>query len=340
MKIPSHPALLAMLALPSRIYGALIGMRNRHYDRPGNSIAAGLPVLSVGNLTVGGTGKTPVVAWLAKRLLDAGLKPAVVSRGYGGTAGKRPRVVSEGDGPLHGSTVCGDEPYLLASRLAGALVLVGSDRLAGAKTAAEHGADAVILDDGFQHRRLARDLDILLLDSDKPFGSGRLLPAGNLREPVSGLGRAGVIVITRSREKQLSPEIELALRRFNPSATIVHSWHKPIGFVDRRGDLVAAPSRAVVFCGIGNPCQFRRDIESLGIEIAAFREYPDHHRYGARDLGELQRLAVDGTALLTTEKDLARLDAPQELPLTALRIDAEIDEAELLFRAAMEAIAT
>jgi len=301
MKLPSHPALLALLTIPSRIYGAAIGMRNRHYDRPGNSSAAGLPVLSVGNLTVGGTGKTPVV---------------------------------------FGSAVCGDEPFLLASRLAGALVVVGSDRLAGARAAAEQGADAVILDDGFQHRRLARELDILVLDSGNPFGNGRLLPAGGLREPLRSLSRAGVVVITRVREKQLPREIERALRQFNPLAPIVHSRHKPVGFVNRRGDPVTAPSRAVIFCGIGNPGQFRRDIESLGIEVVAFRDFPDHHRYSARDLGDLQRLADDGAVLLTTEKDLVRLDAPEALALTALRIDAEIDEAEVLFQAAMDAIAT
>jgi tetraacyldisaccharide 4'-kinase len=338
MRLPSHPAALALLAIPSWLYGVATDMRNRHYDRPGNTNDAGLPVLSVGNLTVGGTGKTPVVAWLAKRLIAEGLKPAVVSRGYGGRAGKGPLLVSEGHGPMCGSAECGDEPFLLASRIPGALVLVGSDRLAGSRAAAEHGADVVILDDGFQHRRLARDLDILLLDSDDPFGNGRLLPAGGLREPVSAIRRADVIVLTRARGDELSPELEQTVRRFSPTAPMVRSRNRPAGFVDRHGDPAAVPARAVLFCGIGSPGQFRRDIEALGIEIVAFRDYPDHHCYTARDFAELQRLARGGASLVTTEKDLARLQARQELPLTALRIDMEIGDAHVLLEAARAAI--
>jgi len=165
---PEHPALVALLSLPSLIFGAAVRLRNHLYDRPGASRRAPIPVLSVGNLTVGGTGKTPLVAWLARRLREQGLTPAVVSRGYGGTAGRGPLVVTQGGEPNCGAEVCGDEPFELARMLSGVVVIVGSDRLAGAEEAARQGADVVILDDGFQHRRLARDLDIVLLDSSNP----------------------------------------------------------------------------------------------------------------------------------------------------------------------------
>jgi tetraacyldisaccharide 4'-kinase len=338
MKVPTHPAATALLSPLSWLYGLAIRLRNRHYDRPGKSLAARVPVLSVGNITVGGTGKTPVVAWLAQRLIDEGLKPAIVSRGYGGRAGKGPLLVSAGEGPVRGPAECGDEPYLLASLLPGVLVVVGSDRLAGASAAADRGVDVVILDDGFQHRRLARDIDILLIDSQRPLDSDRLLPAGALREPVSALRRAGIIVLTRTAKEGDYRELERSIRRFNGSAPILHARHRTAGLFDLQGNPAPHPERAVLFCGIGRPESFRRDIESLGINVTAFREYPDHHRYGRGDIEELRGLAGHGTALITTEKDLARMRPRPGLPLLALRIDIEVDEQEILLEAARSAI--
>jgi tetraacyldisaccharide 4'-kinase len=342
MKLPSHPFTLALLACPASLYGILTTLRNRYYDRPGSVRDAGLPVLSVGNLTVGGTGKTPIVSWLAERLLAEGLKPAVVSRGYGGKAGKGPMLVSAGRGPLCASAECGDEPFLLGSRLKGSIVLVGSDRLAGSRAAAHHGAEVVLLDDGFQHRRLKRDLNILLLDADNPIGNGRLLPAGPLREPVSGIGRADVVVLTRMQGETIPPETERLVRRFNSSAPIVRSRHAVVGFFDPHGEPVPAPERAVLFCGIGDPAQFRQSAESLGVDVLAFRHYPDHHLYTTGDLAELRNLVGRGGILITTEKDIARLDWSDSLlrnvPIAVLRVEAEIFEHDLLIRAAMGAI--
>jgi tetraacyldisaccharide 4'-kinase len=339
MRVARGPSAVLLSPL-AWLYSLAIRLRNRYYDRSGNSADAGLPVLSVGNLTVGGTGKTPVVAWLAERLLAQGIRPAVVSRGYGGSAGRGPLLVSAGDGPLCGSAACGDEPYSLAARLRGVVVVVGSDRLAGARAAAKQGVEVVILDDGFQHRRLARDLDILLLDSTDPFAAGRLLPAGGLREPISGIGRAGIIIATRDRGEQMPAEIERAAERFNPAAPLLRSRTLAKGFVNREGANVDRPARAVLFCGIGNPGQFLRDVESLAIEVTAFRAFPDHHRYSARDLDELRQLAGDDAVLLTTEKDLARLDAAGDIPVMALRIEAEIDDEQILLDAVKKAIAS
>jgi tetraacyldisaccharide 4'-kinase len=327
-------ALLAPLSLP---YGLAVRIRNRHYDRSGSSRKASLPVISVGNLTVGGTGKTPIVAWLAERLIAAGFKPAVVSRGYGGSAGKGPRVVTKGST----ASECGDEPCLLASRLRGAVVLVGSDRHTAAESAKGNGADVVLLDDGFQHRRLARDLDILLLDGGRPFGNGRLLPAGPLREPLASMKRADVIVATGSDSRDSASRIEELVRPYNAAAPVFGSRSRRAGFFDADRRPVAAPARAVAFCGIARPERFRTDLQAAGVDVIAFSSFSDHHRFSTRELRELMELArVEEAALATAEKDLARLDPADDLQPVALRIEAEIFEEEVFLATVTTAIET
>jgi tetraacyldisaccharide 4'-kinase len=337
----SAPApLVPLLRLAALAYGGAIRLRNRRWDRPGHARHAPLPVLSLGNLTVGGTGKTPLAGWLARRLADAGRRPAIVSRGYGGTAGRGPLVVSRGDGPACDAAVCGDEPYLLATRLPGVAVVVGSDRHAGAVAAARMGCDVAVLDDGFQHRRLSRDLDLLLLDASDPFGNGRLLPAGPLREPVASLGRADVVVLTRSGPEESHARIEREVRRHNLSAPIVRAGHRRVGFFDAGGRPAPRPARAVAFCGIGNPGGFRRDLEEEGVDIAGFAAYRDHHRYTQSELQRLVRRAGEASAaLVTTEKDRVRIatwgDGPEIL---ALRIEAEVFDPETLMRPVRQAL--
>lgn len=338
MKGPTHPVAQAALALPAWLYGRAADLRNRFYDRPGASRPGAIPVVSVGNITVGGTGKTPTVAWIAKRLLADGARPAVVSRGYGGTAGRGPRVVSTGGGALCGAGECGDEPFLLAGMLRGVVVVVGADRFAGVEEARRRGADIAILDDGFQHRRLARDLDIVLLDAGSPFGNDRLLPAGPLREPVSGLARADIVLITRADAGERPTEIERVVRRFNPGAPILRAGHRSLGYRDPSGADVPAPARAVAFCGIGNPDRFRSDLEADRVEVLELHAYRDHHRYRAGEISALARRAAEhGAALVTTEKDLARLDPPllraAGAPVLALRIEAVIHDPEPLLEA-------
>jgi len=318
------------------LYGALVRARNRYYDREGVGHRARVPVVSVGNLTVGGTGKTPLVAWLATRLQQAGRRPAIVSRGYRGTVGRGPRVVSRGADPTCGPAECGDEPYLLASTLPGVPVVVGADRAAAADAATELGSDVLLLDDGFQHRRLERDLDIVLLDSGRPFGNERLLPAGTLREPPAALARAGIVLVSRSAPGERHPEIERIVRRHNGSVPILHCGHRRLGFFDSSGDKVEAPQRAMVFCGIGNPAAFRADVEAEGVEIAGFEARRDHQRYLVSDL---ERLAAHADALssvlVTTEKDRVRLpdiDGEPSRVLT-LRIEARPFEPERLMDA-------
>jgi len=343
MNPPSNPVVQLPLRALATLYRAALKLRDRHYDRPGSIRRASLPVLSVGNLTVGGTGKTPLVAWLARGLADAGHRPAVVTRGYGGTAGRGPLVLSRGDGPVRPVTECGDEPYLLASTLEGVHVVVGSDRWAGAEAAAGQGCDVVILDDGFQHRRLARNLDLVLLDAGSPFGNGRLLPAGPLREPPSALARADLLLLTRCAADHDLADFERTVRIHNPEAPVLAAGHRRLGFFAGETGPVAPPRRALVFCAIGNPGRFRADVEAEGVEVVAFLSRRDHHRFGERELLGLQSRAASADAVLvTTEKDRVRLPDPRDPAdapsLLTLRIEAEVFRPEPLHAAVRRAL--
>ena len=332
MTFPRNPLAVALLTPPALLYRAAVALRNRRYDRPGQAVHPGIPVISVGNLTVGGTGKTPLTAWIAERLLEEGRRPAIVSRGYGGTSGRGPCIVSRGTGPLVSAEVAGDEPVLLARRLPGVLVVVGSDRVGGASAARAAGADVLVLDDGFQHRRLARDLDLVLLDARDPFGGNRLLPSGPLREPIQSLRRAGAVVLTRCRAGESFAFLQRVIRRHAGDVPVLHAGHRTAGLWDAAGTSRATPARAVAFCGIGGPDDFFADLAALGIEVAATRAFPDHHRYRETDLAAIAALAAaQGAVPVTTEKDLARLSEPQRLQgLLALRIEAEPHEPERL----------
>jgi tetraacyldisaccharide 4'-kinase len=335
MKTAQNAFALALLGVPAFVYGAAVRLRNRLYEIRGVSRRVGIPVISIGNLTVGGTGKTPMVSWLVRHLQERGRRPAVVSRGYKGRAGQGPLLVSTGEGPTVGPEICGDEPYLLARALKGAWVLVGSNRWRCAKKAQELGADCVVLDDGFQHLRLHRDVDLVLLDAHSPFGNYRLLPAGTLREPAKGLARADVILITRSRPDEDFMVLDRVIRRYNLAAPVLRAGHRRAGFVDSRGNPASRPGRAVAFCGIGNPNAFLTDLEAEAIEIAAFTRYRDHHAYTVRDCAALGDLARRHRAILvTTEKDLVRLptgflEASADR-LAALRIEAVVHNPQRL----------
>ena len=292
-------ACLAALAAP---YAAAVTARNAAYDAGLLPARRGpVPVISIGNLTLGGTGKTPLVAWAARRLAAAGLRPAIVSRGYGAATGAQ-----------------SDEAAELAIVVPGVPHVADRDRLAGARAAAAAGADCVVLDDGFQHRRLARDLDVVAVDATDPFGCGRLFPRGLLREPATGLARAGAIVLTRAdavtaARRQEIRERVAAGRGSAPPAVWAEAEHRPVAL--RRWDdgplpLEEVRGRRVVACAaIGNPAAFRATLESLGADVVGFRAFPDHHAYGAADLAALAALAAEGRAdlVVTTLKDLVKV---------------------------------
>ena len=292
-------------------------------------------VVSVGNLTVGGTGKTPLAEWTALWLRRQGWRVAVLSRGYGGVPTERPTVVSTGEGPVTDWWRAGDEAYLLAKRLPGVPVLVGRDRYAsGAYACEKFGAQAVVLDDGFQHHALHRDCDIVLLDAVNPFGSGALLPRGILREPPHVLSRAQVIVVSRvETARDAVAGLTRRIRRYAGWQPIYQMAVVPDG-LQRIGagcsvDLSWLQQRRIVgFAGLGNPRAFAASLERCGASVAAFLVFPDHHPYSLADwqaIGDMAR-REGADALVTTEKDAVRL-APSwlsTLPVYSLRIRIEL----------------
>ncbi|MBI4536871.1 MAG: tetraacyldisaccharide 4'-kinase [candidate division NC10 bacterium] len=334
---PGVPCRVARLLLAglAGLYGAGMGLRNVAYDR-GLLRIRRLPcrVICVGNLTVGGTGKTPTVLWLARALASTGRRVAVVLRGYGSQAGAASRVVSDGGGLQEDWRSVGDEAALLAARLPGIPVLIGGDRYAaGLLALSAFQAEVIVLDDGFQHRRLHRDVDLVLVDATDPFGGGWLLPRGRLRERPTNLGRAHALLLTRADEGEVTASLRERLERLAPGVPVASAIHKPSALLplpDGPAERLEAlrGSRVLAVSGIANPGSFRRGLEALGMEVAAHLAYPDHHPYGAAERAEIDRSARSrgARAIVTTEKDAVRLGThlPAELPVYAVRIDLEV----------------
>lgn len=324
----------------SRVYG--LGWRIRAARRQ-DAVRLDCPVVSVGNLTVGGTGKTPVTAQLAVWLRAAGWRPGVLSRGYRGAAEKQGGLVSDGERLRLTAATAGDEPWLLAHRLRplGVPLAVGADRAAaGRRLLAACAPDVVLLDDGFQHRRLARDLDLVLLDAEAPFGNGRLLPRGPLREPPAVLHRADAFILTRSREPAREQADLRALLTSLPGGAdlaqrpVFTAAYRPVVYRPavpaaagirtetpdggRVGDapcsLAGLPIAA--FAGLARNDWFRAGLERQGARLLDWRGFPDHHHYTPRELAAVVARArqAGAAALVTTEKDLARIPEPLALP--------------------------
>jgi tetraacyldisaccharide 4'-kinase len=342
-------ALLSPLALAEGAFRAAAALRGALYGRGLlRAFRAGAPVVSVGNLAVGGAGKTPVAMAVAARLAARGRKVAILSRGYGASRADA-RIVSDGARVALGADEAGDEPALLARRLPGVAVLCGPRRAEIAALAVDRlAAEVLLLDDGFQHRALARDLDLVVLDAANPFGNGRLLPRGPNREPRAALARAGLVWL--SRADQAAPERLDALRALAREATgrePVESRHAPLELVDGTlGRSLGDPARlrgerVVILCGLARPAGFRRTIEGLGAEIAGERIYPDHHRFSPAELDEaLAAAAAAGARLVTTEKDAVRIDAARAADprLCVLRIEARVERGGELLERALEGV--
>ena len=285
-------------------YGWVIRRRNGRYDSGAEPIVRpSVPVISIGNLTVGGTGKTPMVEWIARRLRERQVRVAILSRGYGAEQG------GLNDEGLELELALPDVPHLQ-----------NPDRGASAVIAVEElASQLLLLDDGFQHRRLARDLDVVLLDATEPFGFDYVLPRGTLREPVEGLRRAGVIVLSRADMLGAASRKEIRDRALaiSPRAAWCEVEHRPAALLDSTGvttpiDVVAAAQRVAAFCGIGNPAGFRHTLATLGCEVAAWREFPDHHAYTREDVEGLTGWirAAGVSFVLCTRKDLVKLRVP------------------------------
>lgn len=310
----------------------------------------GTQVVSIGNLTVGGTGKTPVVELLAKSLRDRGRKVAILSRGYKSKrlevrqkwkdkngqdlpSDKMPKVVSTGSALLLDSKYAGDEPFMLARNLDGVAVIVDKDRVKGARFAVgQLGAETLILDDGMQNFGLAHSIDVVLVDSRSPFGTEALLPRGTLREPPKNLRRAGFILITKC-DGSSNAELITRIRKYNPTADIIECAHapkyledlhtreqKPLDFLE--GKWTGAISAIAV------PESFERSLEKLGAKVEISRRFSDHHRFNRRNVDDFMQRCVerDMEIIVTTEKDAVRFPKPTEInvPIYFLRIEVQI----------------
>jgi len=332
-------ALYAALVPLSWLFALLVSARRALYRFGIFSVyRAPVPVVSVGNLAVGGTGKTPMVDYVVKLLQTGSRRVAVVSRGYGGGGFGPVGVVCAGEGPLLSPLVCGDEPYLLARRNPTAIVLVAPRRAEGIRTAVERfGAEVIVLDDGFQHLAVARDLDIVLLDAKSPFGNRRLLPAGLLREPPSALRRAGFVALTRSdgREEPVpalnAPPVRCR-HRLSDEAVALDGTRIALKGLEGR--------RLAAFAGIAEPEGFFSALEAKGLRPLHTVPLPDHVAYDRQTLESICTAAGSADFLVTTEKDGVKLAADQ-LPVTCYQIPMTLefyDEGSLLLQRALGAV--
>ncbi len=296
-------------------------------------------VISVGNITLGGTGKTALVALISRYLKQQGHKVAILSRGY-------KRKITNYQLPITNYETMGDEPYMLKMNLGDVPVVVDTDRIRAAKLAIrDYGADTVILDDGLQQWRIKKDLDIVTIDATRPFGNRKLIPRGILREPLSSLKRADVFILTKTNLNPDNQDIKDFLSSINPQSLIVESTHSPLGFyrLGKRDEFLRLEALAgetvTLISGIADPDSFENLIVSLGINIGLFFRFPDHHNYTKEELDRIIKNSKDKNidTIITTEKDAVRL-SPYQLPTThyllnflVLRIELKMTKDEQEF---------
>jgi tetraacyldisaccharide 4'-kinase len=347
-----QPAAAVWLEGLSVLYG--LGVRVRlwlHRKRILQTRTLPCKVISIGNLTVGGTGKTPMAVMLARRIQRYGYRVAVISRGYGARLEKQGAVVSDGRTLRCDARTAGDEPYLVACSTRATPVVIGRDRFrSGLLACSAFQPDVVLLDDAFQHLRLARDLNLVLLDYHFPFGNRRLLPRGSLREPIAELARGDAFILTRTPADAAAPSADVVeLKRRFPARPIFSAHHVPFAHHVPKDTLVPADSLSaclsaeelarlnrqpvVAFCGIARNHEFLQTIAQMGFAIAAAMTFSDHHRYTHKDAAAIADAVrrSGATLLMTTDKDHARIDRlfawPVDLLVVGVRISFGADEA-------------
>ena len=334
LRLAQKGGLVEALRLLSPLYGSVVCSKNALYDRGLlRATRATVPVISVGNLTTGGTGKTPFVAWVVQTLRSLGLNPGVLSRGYGRAAG----------------ALKNDEGALLGEGLADLPQIQRPDRVAGASELVGLGADVIVLDDGFQHRRLARDLDIVLIDSTRPWGLAAtapdaspleaLLPRGLLRESPKSLSRADAIVLTRCDQSERSAleAIQRRIQNCAPNVPVAHAVHRPDRVQTPLGERAPEWLEGKAVClvsGVGNPASFEATARALGADVRAVHTFGDHHDYKRE---ELVGLCEEGVELLVTAKDAVKL---RELgvPCCSLEIELQVIEGLERLQALIETV--
>ncbi|RPI29438.1 MAG: tetraacyldisaccharide 4'-kinase [Acidobacteria bacterium] len=344
-------ATAGFLGLLSPLYRLVVQTRLKLYETGVlRSETLPHPVISVGNLTTGGTGKTPLVMYLAQILKQAGLQPAILTRGYKGRAEQTAALASDGSRNLASAEESGDEACLMATRLEGVPIAVGKARDQSARLIPGFGANrklVFILDDAYQHLQIVRNLNILVLDATDPFGGGRLLPAGRLREPLSAIKRADLVIVTRAHLPFDQELLETEIRRRNRLAKISYFYHDAVGLVEL-GTGASYPvrhllhARVVAVSAIGNPAVFLQDLAHYQIDVAESITFRDHHVFSSEDLKKIYSRArsLDVRAVVTTEKDTVRLHGStgHDTPVYALRIEAKPEDPEKFERDLIEEV--
>ena len=306
------------------------------------AVSVSVPVVSVGNVTAGGTGKTPCIILLAGLLLKAGKRPAILSRGYRSGLEKEGGMVSDGKDIQVSQQMAGDEPYMMALKLPGVPIFVGKDRVASAKKAIAHGADILLLDDGFQYWKLKREKDIILIDCTNPFGYGHALPRGLLREPLSALARASLLILTKSEQVHHTDKAEIKerLEQLAPGIPILESSHSPslvVPYGKWKKSIHEGPlddvkmKKAFLLSGIGNPAAFQETAREAGLRPAGEMAFPDHHSYTEEDVrNAISEAKAKGAELIVmTEKDAVKMMKltsleKSEVPFAVLEIEMTI----------------
>jgi len=347
-----------LLGVAAAGYSIAVRLRNFLYSKGWlKAHRADATVISIGNITTGGTGKTPLVIWLCKQIISdskfqiSNSQCAILTRGYKSRAQEHKSIRAQEHKSIRAQETedYRDEPAILAESCPEVKVIVNPDRVAGAGEAiSKFGANTLIIDDGFQHRRLVRDLDIVTIDATQPFGYGKILPAGLLREPVASLKRAGAVVITRCdqiTETELS-QIEKKLGTINPNMIIARSIHAPVCVRTTDNQEISLEQlknkKIFAFCGIGNPDAFLNTIKQLGANLVGSKVYNDHHHYTNDCLADIyeqaEHLKVD--LILTTQKDWTKITglalAEKDIPLAYLAIEIKFLAGEDKLRGLIE----
>lgn len=337
------PSLASWLHLFSIFYGGVQKLRETCYRQniiPSRKLPC--KVISIGNITVGGTGKTPLTIHVAETIKQSGYKVAVVSRGYKGGAERHGGIVSDGKTLYMDAELSGDEPCLIAGRLKDVPVVVGKNRFAAGMLAVRNfQSDVIVLDDAFQHLKLKRDLDLVLLDCMRPFGNAYLLPRGTLREPISSLARGTACILTRCRTEAKIPSIA-SLKKLLPARPVFTSTHIPYCYFVKKGDKgpfgnisdCLSPGdmaeiknhKIFAFSGIARNDDFRDTIDALGFNTTGFLEFSDHHQYTQNDLATIIHLAGNSSAdlLITTEKDHVRIAHKKSFPMDLVVVGVKV----------------
>ncbi len=343
-------SLASILYMMSLGYGGIQKLRGLFY-RKNVFKPRRLPckVVSIGNITVGGTGKTPMTIYVANRIKELGYTVVVISRGYKGQAEKTEAMIGDGKVIFLGPDIAGDEPFMLACRLQDIPVIVGRDRFAAGMLAMHDvHPDVIVLDDGFQHLKLARDLDFVLLDYIQPFGNSHLLPRGTLREPVDSLSRSDACILTRTKISSSSAQRSAVnqLRVLVPQCPVFSSFQIPYYYTIPAATKapfeqlskqpcsdhfkVLAGRRVIAFSGIARNDDFRQTVEGFHCDATGFFEFPDHHPYSERDFSDITQAAKKTAAemLITTEKDYARIASHIAWPLDLIVIGVKVSFGE------------